>query len=88
MTAIREFQHKISSRTSLNRLLNKVDSGDVSKDRKIYAVRGLLEEQEILCLLDSQASGISEWWRCLECVLQQNGGHIKWRNDVDAVKFS
>jgi len=53
------------SRTSLDRLLNKIDSSGVSKDGKIEAaVHGLLEQQQTLCIEAwrkvSQASGISE----------------------------
>jgi len=59
------------SRTSLGRLLDKIDSGSVSKDRKIETSHGLLEQQQTVCTLEticseawqkvSQASGISEW---------------------------
>jgi len=45
-----QFQHKISSRISLTRLLNNIDSSSVSKDGKMeaMAVHGLLEQQETL----------------------------------------
>jgi len=46
-----EFEHKILRRTSLDRLLNKIDSSSVLKDGKIEAVQGLPEQQQILCLL-------------------------------------
>jgi len=39
----------------------------------------------------SQAPGINELWRRLECVLQQKGEHtkhiFKWKNDVCAIDF-
>ena len=38
-----EFQHKTSSRTSLDRLLNRTDNSGVLKDMEIEAVRGLLK---------------------------------------------
>ena len=42
---LREFQHKMLSRT---KLLNKTDSSSISKDGKIEAVHGLLEQQQTL----------------------------------------
>ena len=48
-----EFQHKILSRTSVERLLNKINSISVSKEGKIEAVHGLLQQQETLCLLET-----------------------------------
>jgi len=45
-----EFQRKIL--TSLDRLLNKINSSSVLKDGKIEAVRSLLEQQETLYLLE------------------------------------
>jgi len=40
------------SRTSLDRLLNRIDSSSVSKDGKTEAVmHGLLEQQQTLCTI-------------------------------------
>jgi len=43
---LREFQQKMSIRTSRDRLLNKIDSSSVglSKDKNIEALRGLVEQ--------------------------------------------
>jgi len=68
-------------------VLNKIDSSSVPKYRKITAIGGLLEQQQTLCMLEtkcsetfqnvSSMSGISKWCHCLECILQQNSGHMK-----------
>ena len=59
----------------------------MSKDGEIAVIYGLFEQQQMLCIVEtwysarhggvSQASGISEWCRRLECIMQQNGGYIK-----------
>jgi len=41
------------SRTSRARLLNKIDSSNVSKDGKTEAMHGLLEQRQTLCLLET-----------------------------------
>jgi len=46
ITTTTEFRHKMLSRTSLNRMLNKIDSSSVSKDGKIEVIHGLLEQQQ------------------------------------------
>jgi len=48
---LQELQHKILSRTSLDRLLNKIDSSIISQDGKIEAIHGLPEQQETLSLI-------------------------------------
>ena len=45
---LREFQYKMLSRTSLARLLNKIDSSSASKDGNIAAVHGLPQQQRTL----------------------------------------
>jgi len=65
-----------------DRLLNEIDSSSVLKDCKTEAVSGLLETEANVAhccnLICSeawrkvlQASGISEWWRRLECVTER-----------------
>jgi len=76
-----EFKYKMWNRTSLSRLVNKIDSSSVERREDKSGPR---------CAWTF--SGISEWWRRLECVLWQNGGHMKyifkWKNDVCAVRVS
>jgi len=50
---LREFQHKVLSRISLDRLLNKIDNNStgISKYAKIEVVKGLFEQQKTLCSL-------------------------------------
>jgi len=42
------------SRTSLDRLLNEIDSSSVWKDGKIEVVHGLPEQQQTLCLSETR----------------------------------
>jgi len=42
---LRGVQHNLFSRTSLDKLLNKIDCSNVLKDGKIEAVHDLLEQQ-------------------------------------------
>jgi len=90
------------SRTSLDRLLNKVDSGSVANDGKIEAVTVCLNSCKLCAWRPdssearrrkvSHACHISEWRRRLEWALQQNGEHMKHifklKNVVCAVDFS
>jgi len=50
---LRRVQHDMFSRTSLDKLLNKIDCSNVHvlKDGKIEAVHDLLEQQKVLYLL-------------------------------------
>jgi len=41
------------SRISLDRLLNIIDSSDISKDEKTEAVHGLIEQLQTSCLLET-----------------------------------
>jgi len=50
---LREFQHKTLYRTSLGRLLNKIDSKSISKDGKTQVVHDLLERQQTLCMSET-----------------------------------
>jgi len=93
---LQEFKHKMWSRT---RLQNRINSNSYWM-MEIEAVHVRLEQQLTLCFVGDlicseaqrkilQAWGISEWWCCLECVLQQKCGQIfNWYNDVSPIDFS
>ena len=53
-----EFQHKMLSRTNLERLLNKTGSSGVSKDGKKEAVHGLLDNSRIA---NSRTGRLADW---------------------------
>jgi len=81
-----EFQHKMLSRSSLARFLNKIANSSVSKDRKIASVHGLLNQLQTFCLLETwyMQRGVAKVTQVparrqlmMTSSLQQNDGHIK-----------
>jgi len=79
-------QNNMFSRTSIVKLLNKIDCSNVLKDGKIEAVHDLLEQQQALYLLalcicrlhqgltESLTSVRHQWMvtSYLECILRKN----------------
>jgi len=77
---LRGVQHNLFSRTSLDKLLNKIDSRNVLKDGKIEAVHDLFEQQQayLICRLhQSLAEGlrsVKHQWIVtpyVECILRK-----------------
>jgi len=56
-------QHNWFSRTSVNKLLNKIDCSSVSTERKIEAVHDLLEQQHPLYLLAVCSADCTKAWQ-------------------------
>jgi len=63
---LRKVQHKMLSRTCLDRLLNR----SISKDGRTEAVHGLLEQQQTLCLFGDLIG--SEAWRKVRVCVTSN----------------